>query len=433
MVATLPVDGSMSSSSRSLRDAHGGRRAALVLGLSLVLCATLACGREEDAGPPGVGDAEPVQDDASPDGASAAAEPAFVRRSWLEADSFEHDFGEVYPQTLQRAVFDCVAAGEEPLVVRELKYSCGCTAGELLVLDAAGAESPIALGEPYPSGTRLRLRATLNTKGRTGEQEQKLTVVHGDGSLDLFTMKAAIEPFLVAEPATLSLEDVSPFEGARASFELRARNGERFTPTLWRKILGETLEVSLAPLDAGDTGGDTGGVDEDGRAERWRVDLHLLPGRGGETLRAKLIWTADVVNVEAAPEDDGTPALQRLEVLVLAEVAPVVSAWPDQLNLGRVAEGAPVEKQVVLHSDDPDIDFSKAELRLVDARGEGPLSFAELCELRAEPRESSAELGISLALRSPSGRGAFAGRIVVDLHHPLQERLEIPFRGVLSN
>ena len=59
----------------------------------------------------------------------------------MTGETFEHDFGTVYPQSLQHASFTCEAAGEEPLVVSNLKYGCGCTAGEpwVVVRDGSGA------------------------------------------------------------------------------------------------------------------------------------------------------------------------------------------------------------------------------------------------------------------------------------------------------
>lgn len=353
--------------------------------------------------------------------AAETAESGFVRRAWLASDSFEHEFGAVYPQALQHATFECTVAGEEPLVVRELKYSCGCTAGELLVVGEDGATSPVELGRPYPTGTRMRLATTLNTKGRTGEQEQKISVVLGDGTIDIFTMRASIEPFLIAEPDAIVLEQVDPFQGARAQITLTAQNGESFRPSLWRKIQGDSLDVELTPE----------APDAEGRSSRWRIDLRLAPGSGGETLRPKLIFHADVPNLEAAPEADGTPALQRLEVVVVANVRPVVRAWPEEINLGRMGSEEPTLKQLVLHSDDPEIDFSKARALVVDARGEGEFPYPEACSVSLVARESSSELGLNLEMRPLPRSGPFAGRVVIELDHPLQARVTIPFQGTM--
>lgn len=349
----------------------------------------------------------------------APAEEAFTRHMWLETASFEHDFGTVYPQALHHTAFECVAAGDQPLVVREVKYSCGCTAADLLVVDEQGGTVPVEHGKAYPVGTRLRLAATLNTLGRTGDQEQKVTVIFGDNGIDLFTMHAAIEPFLVAEPEHATLENVDPFVGATTEVVLTARNGESFRPTLWRKIQADMLDVELVPDQLGD----------DGRSARWRAVMRLQPGSAGQSLRPKLIFHADVPNLEAAPEPDGSPAMQRLEFLLLAQVRPVVRSWPEQINMARLDPEEPMAKQLVLHSDDPDIDFSKAHATLLEAREDKPFAFGERCTVTLTPRESPSELGLTFEMRPLPRSGPFSGRIVIELEHPLQESLTIAFQG----
>ncbi len=392
-------------------------RALRACSLSLLLLCACDRGAPDEGADAG---ASPSASAATPAAQAAPdAAEAFTRHMWLEADSFEHDFGTVYPQALHRTAFECVAAGDQPLVVREVKYSCGCTAADLLVVDEEGGTAPVEHGKAYPVGTRLRLAATLNTLGRTGDQEQKVTVIFGDNGIDMFTMHAAIEPFLVAEPEGVTLEDVDPFVGATAEVVLTARNGESFRPTLWRKIQGDMLDVELVPDELGD----------DGRSTRWRAVMRLQPGSAGQSLRPKLIFHADVPNLEAAPEPDGSPAMQRLEFLLLAQVRPVVRSWPEQINMARLDPVEPMAKQLVLHSDDPDIDFSKAHATLLEAREDKPFAFGEQCSVTLTPRESSSELGLTFEMRPLPRPGPFSGRIVIELEHRLQDSLTIAFQG----
>ena len=377
----------------------------------LILSLAAACGESPDTPEPVVTvEAEaPVEDEAEP----------FVRKAWLESESFVHAFGDVYPQSLHRVSFPAVAAGTEPLVIEELKHSCGCTSGELFVLGEDDARSPVEFGVAYPIGTRFELDATLNTLGRSGPQEQKVSVMLVDGTLDIFVMEADIKPFLIAEPANLVFEKVDPFEGVESSFQLRAANGERFTPTIWRKILGENLDMQLVPEE----------LDDSGRSALWTGKVRILPGRGGETVRSKVILNADVPNLEAAPNPDGTPALQRLEFQVVAQVDPILRAWPERFNLGRIGPETELRNRTVLRCIDTDFDLSKAEVRLLDARGEGDFPHPESVQVEVVERESQSELELVLVTRALPGAGGFAGRISVMANHPLQKEIQITFKG----
>ena len=75
--------------------------------------------------------------------------------AWLEFERDSEDFGEVYQAATRSTTFRMTAAGTEPLVMHELRRTCGCTEGELYVLGADGSRELFAPGEPYAPGTEF--------------------------------------------------------------------------------------------------------------------------------------------------------------------------------------------------------------------------------------------------------------------------------------
>ena len=148
--------------------------------------------------------------DAAPSTESA---PQAERTSWFDFDRERHDFGDVYQAAVRHTRFDLVAAGSEPTIVTALKRSCGCTEGELFVLEDSGAESPVQLDHPYAPGTEFRLLASLNSKGRQGTQEQRVHIVTQGNITTSFILDAEIVTFLELDPPSLQLPDGSSLGG----------------------------------------------------------------------------------------------------------------------------------------------------------------------------------------------------------------------------
>ena len=79
-------------------------------------------------------------------------------------DKTEHDFGTILQGERVTYTFHFTNTGNMPLIVSNVKTSCGCTIGDF-------SRAPV---EPGKQGT---IRATYDSKGHHGMQTRTLTVV----------------------------------------------------------------------------------------------------------------------------------------------------------------------------------------------------------------------------------------------------------------
>jgi hypothetical protein len=363
-------------------------------------------------------------------GGSSAPEPAAAptpepARAWLAFERDSEDFGRLYPNTVRRTVFEMEAAGEDDLVISAVARSCNCSEAELLVLDpdAPGGRRPVELGAPHPPGTRFELHASLNTKGKRGDQHQFLTITPGgQEALFLFHLYAHVEPFLIVAPELVDLGTLSPFEEARGAAELRSQHGEPFGVDVRRDVLPEGVEVDLAPVEP----------DPGGRAARWTAEVRVLPGRPSGPLKTKLILLTDVHNPEAEPDADGELPIYVGELWVRGEVGAVAAALPERLSFGRIGD-EPVVRAFGVRQADPEFALASIEVALLgDSAASAPFAFADRCEVRAEEVVPGREWRIELEIAPLPVAGPFAGTAVVRIGHPQQELVTVPFRGVAS-
>ena len=81
----------------------------------------------------------------------------------MEFEEEKYDFGEVEEGPKISHDFVLVNAGKEPLVIKNVKASCGCTATNWPK-------------EPIMPGEEAKITATYNTKGRVGPFNKSLTI-----------------------------------------------------------------------------------------------------------------------------------------------------------------------------------------------------------------------------------------------------------------
>lgn len=86
------------------------------------------------------------------------------KQAVITFDKTEHDFGAILQGERVTYTFHFTNTGNVPLIVSNVKTSCGCTIGDF-------SRSPV---EPGKQGT---IKATYDSKGHHGVQTRTLTVV----------------------------------------------------------------------------------------------------------------------------------------------------------------------------------------------------------------------------------------------------------------
>lgn len=341
-------------------------------------------------------------------------------RGSLESDRDSHDFGDLFAGSLRTTSFELTAAGAEPLIVTDVGHSCGCTKGELFVLDDAGAEHPVEMGRPYAAGTRLRLHASLNTQGRGGEQEQRVVIeLAGNPDLQTFTLHALVVPFLDCVPHRPRISEASVLEGFVFELVVSSRSGEPFGVDVLREYLPEGMDVRFEAIDPG----------EDGRASAWTMILSAAPGLPRGEFRRKLILVTDERNTEAEPLPDGSAPFHMGEIWIRADVAGVFQLSPEALNFADLYPGRAATKKVVIRSRDPLFELTDVQVALLDKDGSGPHPHSSAFDIQARAIESGRAWQLDIELQEYPVAGNFSGILMVEVGHPVEPEFQIPFKG----
>ncbi len=85
----------------------------------------------------------------------------------MKMDETKHSFGEVTEGEKARHEFHFTNDGKEPLILTNVKASCGCT-------------TPEWPREPIMPGQRAKVTAVYNSKGRPGRFNKSITITSND-------------------------------------------------------------------------------------------------------------------------------------------------------------------------------------------------------------------------------------------------------------
>ncbi|GHT35820.1 hypothetical protein FACS189434_14040 [Bacteroidia bacterium] len=116
---------------------------------------------------------------------TVAATPITVQGAGIVFVEQTHDFGKIQEANgAATTVFEFTNNGSEPLILSEVRASCGCT-------------TPDWTKEPIASGAKGYVKATYNAKGRPGQFTKSITVksnAAGESATVVLTIKGEVIP-----------------------------------------------------------------------------------------------------------------------------------------------------------------------------------------------------------------------------------------------
>ncbi|UCH34746.1 MAG: DUF1573 domain-containing protein [Armatimonadota bacterium] len=220
----------------------------------------------------------PAPDEAAPpvtpssSGADVPASPSGGAAPRIAFESTDHDFGTVTIGDAVEHEFVFRNVGDAPLVIEQVRTSCGCT-GALVT------EKQVA------PGGEGRVKATFRTTSYKGDQRKSIYVETNDPEQPRVTL--ALIGYVMVEvevsPATIYVRDVTPDESRKYSIVVKRPDGKelritKLSPSRPEIHLGEPqqrpdgtyeIEVTLGPgLPAGRL---TGQVTIETNSERQRT------------------------------------------------------------------------------------------------------------------------------------------------------------------
>jgi hypothetical protein len=311
--------------------------------------------------------------------------------------------------------------GEDDLVIKQAKPTCGCTVANILVEDN-GAMVAYQYGKPIPPGRKIEIDATLHTINKRGHASSKININSNDPrGQTILSLEAEVDPFFNVNPQSINFNRLSAKDTATDKFTVNTTKGDRIKLTAVKDMLPQGIKVDVNTLDA----------DADGKGTRFEVVVTAGPGlvegnlaysvahglrHGDPGRREDAEWPdADVRDASFGHGDrDGRD---------LAESA-VHFAGSDSPGSVAGAHGARHVARCELQAHgseglDPRARYGGVGVREVLHAGRAPGSG-----------ENAVDVEVTLTGMPESLAGSFSGNLVIKTGHPERDEVKVLISGV---
>ena len=341
-----------------------------------------------------------------------------------EGESKSHDFGLIRAGESRQKIFQLVSDGEDPVVIKAIKPSCGCTKAEISLVADDGALAPYERGDEIPVGQKFQLLTEISTEGKHGAFGTSVSIYSDSlAGTTNFKLQAEVEPvFDVLPQATLFFGQLSTADAVDETLTIKTRRGELFKLEPKPETMPEEVSIELTPKDP----------DAEGRAAEWTARVTAGPGLplGVRNYPCALQSDLEVVSPKY-PNPDGSPKLHVIPISVQARVTGMVHATPGFVGFGLVRPGEVVERNVELECFD---DFKLTADLPIEIGGlyGGEFEYADHFTTTLEPLEDGKKLDLLLRLEGlpETATGSFGGVMNIQVGHPAMESLTVRFSGV---
>lgn len=309
--------------------------------------------------PAGTGDATAAPSGATGQAASAAPAADRTGPARLRLEKLSHHFGSMREDEKRSTVIRFWNDGGAPLIIEDIKTTCGCTV-------------PSLAKRRFESGEMGELGITFDPSGPGRDQKKFVTIISNDGgevaSLTQFAVIADVEAFAMVEPRILQLDDMRMGERLTRHLDIGYANASF-------RIISATASnpyVALAVLP-----------------DRLPADqvIERVEAEHGATIRVDISeeapWGAFFSWIEikvAGQVEPGRPTQEHvLRLRIQGQVYGLLIAEPDTFRFG-VERNTPFTREVVLrHRDGTPFQIVETEVSLpgmdgssVEVRPTGP-------------------------------------------------------------
>ena len=331
-------------------------------------------------------------------------------------------FGKCMQGDVLTHTFQLASSGEEDLVIKQAKPTCGCTLAQVAVQQADGTMAPYTFGAPIPVGRKIELTATLHTQNKRGHAASRINIFSNDprGQSQL-GLEADVDPFFQVNPQNLNFNQVSARDTANDKVTIATTTGVKVKLTAPSENLPQGLKFELTPTEP----------DADGKSARWEVQVHLGPG----LVEGNLAYTVGLKSDIEIPGGEKLPSgvVQTYEVSlpVMARVTGMISYTPAFISLGLIRPGQVVSRSVRVTSHDPDFKLTEPKI-VVSGRGGAEWEFANRFSSVVRPvaGENSVDIELRLDGMPDTLNGSFSGELTIQVGHPEKPELKLPITGV---
>lgn len=351
-----------------------------------------------------------------------AVDPNSKAKLTFEFGTDTKNFGKVLQGDVLNHVFELKSTGEEDLVIRQAKPTCGCTVAQITCEQADGTFAPYAFGNPIPVGRRIQIRATLHTVNKRGHAGSRINIFSNDprGQSQL-GLEADVDPFFNINPAVINFNTLSAKDTAKDKASITTAHGERVKLNAPLENVPQGLKIELKALDA----------DADGKASRWDLEVNAGPGLVEGSLAYMVPLKSDLSIPGGEKLPNGQMPTYESSVTVMARVTGMIEFAPAFVSLGLIRPGQTASRSIRLTSHDGEFKVTEPKVA-IQGRDTVEWEYAKnfTTTIRPVPNENAVDVEVTLTGMPESLSGSFSGNLVIQTGYAAKPEIKLPITGV---
>ena len=334
------------------------------------------------------------------------------------------NFGKVMQGDVLNHVFEAVSAGDEDLIIRQAKPTCGCTVADVKVQDDKGDFVKYEYGKPIAKGRKIQFVSQLHTQNKRQQASSKVNITTNESrGQAILSLEAYVEPFFNLTPMSLNFASMGTRDTATDKITVTTARGDRIKLTPILEGVPNGLKIELKPLDA----------DPEGKATRFEVVVVAGPGMNEGSVVYSLPLRSDVSIPGAERLPNGKEPTYEITTTIMANVRGSVSLNYQFYSFGLVKPGTPQSRTVRLTSHDPNHKLTP-ETVSVTLKGRDTAEWDQAryfqTTIRPVPGENSMDIELSTTGLPDTLTGSFNGTAVIKTGHPEKPQFEVGISGV---
>jgi hypothetical protein len=353
---------------------------------------------------------------------SQDVDPNSKAKLTYEFGSDTKNFGKCMQGDVLTHKFAMQSSGEEDLVIKQAKPTCGCTVAQVATQAADGSMAPYNYGSPIPAGRKIEITATLHTQNKRGHSASRINIFSNDprGQTQL-GLEADVDPYFQVNPQNLNFNQISARDTANDKVTVTTTTGVKVKLTAGLENIPQGMKIEVTPVEA----------DADGKSAHWEVVCRLGPGLVEGNLAYTVGLKSDIPIPGGEKLPNGADPTYEVSIPIMARVTGMISYTPAFVSLGLIRPGQVVSRTVRVTSHDPAFKLTEPKI-LVQGR-DGPewdLASHFSTVIRPVAGENSIDIELRLDGMPDSLNGSFSGQLVIQVGHPEKPEIKLPITGV---
>jgi hypothetical protein len=333
------------------------------------------------------------------------------------------NFGKCMQGDVLTHTFALQSSGEEDLVIKQAKPTCGCTLAQVAIQQADGAMAPYNFGSPIPPGRKIELTATLHTQNKRGHAASRINIFSNDprGQSQL-ALEADVDPFFQVNPMNLNFNTVSARDTANDRVSIATtRSDVKVKLTAPTENIPQGVSFEVAPIEP----------DAEGKSARWELIAHIGPNLVEGNLAYTIPLKSDIEIPGGEKLPSGSAPTYEISIPIMARVTGMISYTPAFVSLGLIRPGQVVSRSVRITSHDPEFKIPEPKVT-VTGRGGTEWEFANRFSsvIRPVAGENAIDVELRLDGMPDTLNGSFSGELSIQVGHPEKPEIKLPITGV---